>query len=118
MEITVTLPNDFAEHLKKKGVIDHRGIDTENKTDEEVMREFIEQLLPAMYGTSKKKPEWEIKHPKRFNWFLKAYYEVQEHPARKEDDLLYCFYLEDHCRTLKELKQKMYESFPFLKSNT
>lgn len=54
-------------------------------------------------------------HSKRLDWFIKAYSKVLEHPARKEDDLDYCFYLENQCKTLKELKQKMYESFPFLR---
>ena len=54
-------------------------------------------------------------HSKRLDWFLKAYSKVQQHPGRKKDDLDYCLYLESQCRTLKQLKQKMYRSFPYLK---
>ena len=56
-----------------------------------------------------------VTHSKRLDWFLKAYNKVREHPARKQDDLDYCVYLKSQCKTLKEIKQKMYEGFPFLK---
>jgi hypothetical protein len=53
------------------------------------------------------------KHPRRWKWFQKAVEEVKKH-SDDPMDLWYCLYLNDNCKTWKELKERMYERFPFL----